>query len=178
MTTVKVWDPVVRLFHWTLVASFAIAWLTAEDAKSLHLLAGYAAASLIALRLVWGIIGTRYARFRQFVAAPKTVVTYLGDVMTGREARYLGHNPAGGMMIIALLLSLGGLCFTGWLYTTDAYWGAEWVEDVHEMLANAVLILVGLHVAGVILASFRHGENLARAMISGRKRAPTMSDIV
>jgi cytochrome b len=177
MTTVKVWDPVVRLFHWGLVASLALAWLTAEDVKSLHLLAGYAAASLIAVRLVWGLIGTRYVRFTQFVKAPMTVVTYLRDVLSGREARYLGHNPAGGIMILALLFCLSGLCLTGWLYTTDAYWGDEWVEGVHEALANLMLGLVGLHVAGVVLASLRHGENLARAMISGRKRAPAISDI-
>lgn len=175
--TVKIWDPLVRVFHWSLVASFAIAWLSAEDGRDLHLWAGYAAASLIAFRLVWGIAGTRYARFSQFVRSPGAVVAYLRDIISGREARYLGHNPAGAAMIVALILAMSGLCLTGWLYTTDAFWGEEWVEETHEMLANILLGLVGLHILGVFVASFRHHENLVRAMLTGRKRAPGTGDI-
>ncbi|MBI2254934.1 MAG: cytochrome b/b6 domain-containing protein [Proteobacteria bacterium] len=175
--TVRVWDPFVRVFHWCLVASFAIAWLSAEDGRGLHQWAGYAAASLIALRLVWGIAGTRYARFSQFVRNPRSVAGYLFDILKGREARYLGHNPAGGLMIIALMVVMATLCLTGWLYTTDAFWGEEWVEETHEALANILLALVGLHVGGVIIASLRHRENLIRAMISGRKRMPGRGDI-
>lgn len=170
--TVKVWDPMVRVFHWCLVASFAIAWLSAEEWADLHQWAGYAAAALIGLRLVWGIVGTRYARFTQFVKSPRTVAAYLRDIVLGRERRYLGHNPAGGLMILALIACMSALCLTGWLYTTDAFWGVEWVEETHETLANVLLALVGLHVGGVILAGFRHRENLVRAMVTGRKRAP------
>jgi cytochrome b len=173
----RVWDLAVRLFHWSLVASFAIAWISAEEWQDLHLWAGYAAAALVAFRLVWGLAGTRYARFRQFVRRPRVVVAYLRDVLSGREARYLGHNPAGGAMILALLLALAGLCLTGWLYTTDAYWGVEWVEETHELLANLLLALVGLHVLGVLLASLRHRENLVRAMITGRKRPAAPGDV-
>ena len=173
----RVWDLAVRLFHWSLVASFAVAWISAEEWQDLHLWAGYAAAALVAFRLVWGLAGTRYARFRQFVRRPRVVVAYLRDVLSGREARYLGHNPAGGAMILALLLAMAGLCLTGWLYTTDAYWGVEWVEETHELLANLLLALVGLHVLGVLLASLRHRENLVRAMVTGRKRPAGPDDL-
>ena len=176
-TMVRIWDPLVRVFHWSLVASFAIAWISAEEWNDLHQWAGYAAGALIGFRLLWGLVGTRYARFAQFVRAPGTVIAYLKDILTGRERRYLGHNPAGGMMIVALMLCMAALCVTGWLYTTDAFWGEEWVEETHELLANLLLALVGLHVAGVLVAGFRHRENLVRAMVTGRKRAPGTGDI-
>jgi cytochrome b len=175
---VKVWDILIRSFHWSLVASFAIAWATADDWRELHEWAGYAAAGLIALRLIWGLIGTHYARFSQFVRTPRHIAAYLRDIITGREARYLGHNPAGGLMILALLTAMAALCLTGWLYTTDAFWGEEWVEETHEALANGLLALIGLHVLGVVVASYRHHENLLRAMITGRKRTPHRGDIV
>jgi len=174
--SVKVWDPLVRLFHWSLVASFAVAWITGDEWKALHIWAGYAAAALIAFRVVWGLFGSRYARFTQFVRSPGTVAAYLKDLLAGREARYLGHNPAGGAMILALILSLSALCLTGWMYTTDAFWGEEWVEEAHGALANLLLVLVGLHLAGVALASLKHKENLVRAMVTGRKRAPARGD--
>jgi cytochrome b len=177
MATVRIWDPFVRIFHWSLVTSFAVAWLAGDDWKALHLWAGYAASALIAMRIVWGVIGTRYARFSQFVRSPLTVASYLRDVATGREARYLGHNPAGGAMIVALLVTLAGLCLSGWLLTTDAYFGSEFMEDLHEFLANVALALVGLHVAGVVLTSIRHRENLVRAMVTGAKRAPSAGDV-
>ncbi len=175
--TVRIWDPFVRVFHWSLVISFAVAWFTAEDARAFHEWAGYAAGALIALRLVWGVIGTRYARFSQFVRSPGAVAAYLRDIVTGREARYLGHNPAGGLMIVALVLALAAVCATGWMQTTDAYWGVEWVEELHEAAANLMLALVGLHVLGVLVASLRHRENLIRAMFTGRKRSPGAADI-
>ncbi|MGE5261001.1 MAG: cytochrome b/b6 domain-containing protein [Actinomycetota bacterium] len=177
MATARVWDPFVRIFHWSLVASFAVAWIAGDDWKALHIWAGYAASALIAMRIVWGVVGTRYARFSQFTKSPLAVASYLRDVITGREARYLGHNPAGGAMIMALLVTLTGLCLSGWLLTTDAYFGSEFMEDLHEMLANVALALVGLHVAGVALASLHHRENLARAMVTGTKRAPASGDI-
>ncbi|NIA71559.1 cytochrome B [Pelagibius litoralis] len=175
--TVKVWDPLVRIFHWTLVGSFALAWISADEWDDLHSWAGYAAAALIAFRLVWGLLGPRYARFRQFIRAPGTVAAYLKDVLLGREARYLGHNPAGGAMIIALIVTLAMLCLTGWMYTLDIFWGEDWVEEIHEVLANLMLGLIGLHLAGVFVASLKHHENLVRAMITGRKRSPTSSDV-
>lgn len=175
-TTVRVWDPLVRVFHWSLAFSFVVAWVSADEWDALHIWAGYAASALIAFRLVWGLVGPRYARFSQFVYSPGTVAAYLGELMSGRERRYLGHNPAGGAMILLLIVTLAALCLTGWMYTLDMFWGADWVEELHEALANFLLILVGLHLAGVVLASLKHQENLVRAMITGRKRAPAAGD--
>ena len=167
---VRVWDPLVRLFHWSLVVSFAVAWLSSHASDNLHMLAGYAAGGLILLRVVWGVIGTPYARFSSFVRSPATVIDYLGAILRGNEARYVGHNPAGGAMILALLAGMLVTATTGWLLTTDAFWGDERMQHLHHWSADAVLLLVGVHLAGVALASFRHRENLIAAMIVGRKR--------
>src|SRR3569623_1768684 len=166
---VRSWDPFVRIFHWSLVASFAVAWLSAEDWRALHEWAGYAAGSLLALRLLWGIVGTRYARFRQFIRTPSAVIAYVRDIVTGREARYLGHNPAGGLMIVALIAAVASVATTGWMMTTDTFFGVDWVEHLHETLASGMLALVGLHVLGVLVASLRHRENLVADMLCGRK---------
>lgn len=112
---VRVWDPLVRVFHWGLVAAFATAWLTADELQPVHEFAGYTVAGLVAFRLVWGLVGSRYARFAQFLKGPGETLAYLGDMTRGRERRYLGHNPAGAAMIVALLVTLAGTAFTGWL---------------------------------------------------------------
>ena len=179
MATVKVWDPLVRIFHWALVASFAVAFLVGEerDLRTLHLWAGYFAAALVALRILWGVLGTRYARFSQFVHGPRRIIGYVVDVARGREARHIGHNPAGGAMVVALLLSLLGVSLTGYLMTTDMFWGSESMEEAHELIANGLLVLVALHIAGVVLESVRHRESLVKAMVTGRKRAPREDDI-
>ena len=174
---VKVWDPLVRTFHWSLAASFLLAWISADEWDLLHFWAGYAAAALIAFRLVWGLTGPHYARFGQFVKGPATVRAYLGEMLRGREARYIGHNPAGGAMIVCLLAGLAGVSLSGWLMTTDAFWGSDAMEGAHELLANGLLALVLLHVGGVLFASLRHRENLVRAMVSGRKRSPAPDDM-
>lgn len=171
-TTVKVWDPLVRIFHWSLVLCFGGAYLLGEDGGTLHRGLGYAVLGLVAFRLIWGVIGPQTARFRSFVPTPGRLVSYVKDMLAHREQRYLGHNPAGGAMIVALLLALTGTGISGWMMTTDALWGVEWVEELHEALANGTLALVGLHVAGGIFSSIRHRENLVAAMFSGRKRAP------
>lgn len=175
--SIKVWDPFVRLFHWSLAVSFAVAWLTADEWGELHEWAGYAAGALIALRIVWGLVGPKYARFGNFVRSPGVVARYVMAMVRGREPRYVGHNPAGGLMILALIVGLAGTAVTGWMYTLDAFWGVEWVEETHEAFANVMLALVLLHIGGVLLASLRHRENLPRAMVVGHKRAPGSADI-
>lgn len=175
MATVKVWDPLVRIFHWSLVLCFTVAWISADEWQDLHEWAGYTVAALVLLRIVWGLTGPRYARFSQFVRSPSEVVKYLRAMRSGRETRYIGHNPAGGMMVLALLLSLSLLTLSGWL-GTDLLWGEAWIEDVHEVMGNLLLGLIALHLAGVILASLRHRESLVKAMLTGRKRVPVDSD--
>jgi cytochrome b len=176
--TVKVWDPLVRLFHWSLVVSFAVAWVAADAWDDLHETAGYVAAALVGLRIVWGLVGPRYARFSQFVRSPASAARYVGQMIVGAEPRHIGHNPAGGLMIVGLLLALAGTALTGWMMTLAAFWGADWVEGIHEFLANLMLAMVAVHVAGVVLAGVLHKENLVRAMFTGRKRVPATGDVV
>ena len=174
---IRVWDLVVRLFHWGLVLSFAVAWLSANSWEDLHVWAGYAAGGLIFIRFAWGWVGTPYAKFSQFVRPPKTTLRYLRAVLKGSEARYLGHNPAGGAMVVALMITVSATAFTGWLLTTDVLWGVSWAQHLHSGIADFLLALVGLHLAGVALASFRHKENLVAAMLTGTKRSPEPGDI-
>ena len=171
--TVKVWDPFVRVFHWSLATLFLVAYVTGDEVEQVHIAAGYAIAGLIALRVVWGFVGPAHARFSNFVRSPRQVLAYLRDVALFRAPRYLGHNPAGGAMIVALLVMLVGTSITGIMMTTDAYWGAKWVEEVHEAFANLTVGLIVFHVLGVLVASFEHGENLVKSMITGRKRRST-----
>lgn len=168
--TVRVWDPFVRVFHWSLVSLFAFAFLTGDEWDSAHEKAGYAIVALIVLRVLWGFFGTRHARFSSFVRGPGAVLAFLRDTLRFRAVRHLGHNPAGGAMILALIAAIGVITATGIMMTMDAWWGVEWVEDVHKVAVFATLGLVALHVAGVVLASVEHGENLVKAMFTGRKR--------
>lgn len=169
--TVKVWDLFVRVFHWSLVALFAIAFLTGDEIEWLHLTAGYGIAALVAMRIAWGFMGPEHARFSSFVKGPRAVLTFLKQSAHLDAPRHLGHNPAGGAMVVALLVVLAALCATGIAMTTDAYWGSKTLEESHEILANIALVLVGLHILGVIVASLEHGENLVKAMVTGRKRS-------
>lgn len=181
---IKVWDIFVRVFHWSLVATFAIAYLTEEELLSLHVFAGYAVFGLIMLRLVWGFIGTRHARFSDFVYRPAEVKAFLKDTAHLRAKRYIGHNPAGGMMVVLLLI---GLLFTS--ISGVAIYAAEesagplamlaqslhpyegMLEEGHEFFANFMVLLIVIHVAGVLVESLIHRENLVKAMWNGRKRA-------
>lgn len=170
--TVGVWDPVVRVFHWGTVGLFVLAYATGDEIEWLHLAAGYGIAALLVLRMVWGFVGPRHARFADFVRGPRAVRGYIADMLRLKARRHLGHNPAGGAMVVALLGMLAAIALSGHLMTTDAFWGAEWMEELHEALVHATVVLIGLHVLGVLFASLEHGENLVRAMIDGRKRAP------
>lgn len=173
---VKVWDPLVRVFHWLLVGSVLLAWLTGDDFRLPHEWLGYTMLALIGARLLWGLFGSRYARFSQFLRGPQAVIGYARQTLAGHAPRYLGHNPLGGWMVMLLMLTLAAIGLSGWMMTLDAWFGEEWVEDVHETLANGLLVLVALHVAGAVVTGLKHGENLVGAMFSGRKRAPADDD--
>lgn len=168
--TVDVWDPLVRIFHWSLAGAFFGAYLLGDGGGTWHQILGYTALGLVAFRVVWGFVGSGHARFARFVPSPGRFIGYLGAMLARRERRHVGHNPAGAAMILALLAGIAVTGITGWMMTTDALWGVAWVQDTHEWAAYATLVLVGLHVAGVIYASWRHRENLVRAMVTGRKR--------
>lgn len=186
---VKVWDPLVRVAHWSLATAFFVAYLTEDDLITVHVWAGYTVLGLVLLRIVWGVIGPRHARFTDFVVGPRRAWAYLGAVLRWRARRYLGHNPAGGAMIVLLLLGLLATTFTGlgvygaednagplagWLGNSSAAAEDLW-EEIHEWSANFTLALVFLHVLGVLAESFMHRENLIRAMINGYKRTEPKS---
>ena len=169
---VLVWDLPVRVFHWLMVASFAGAWLTAESERwrQAHVTLGYTMAGLVAFRLVWGLIGTRPARFSGFVRGPLAAARYVGAVLRGRAEHHTGHNPAGALAIVALLLLAIVVSATGWANFNDL--GGHSMEEVHEAAANIMIALVAVHLAGVAVGSWAHRENLVRAMITGRKAGP------
>lgn len=189
--TIRVWDPLVRIGHWVLVTAFFTAYFTEDDLLTQHVWAGYAVAGVILFRVLWGFVGTRNARFTSFVRSPKMTARYLADIAKNRAQRYIGHNPAGGAMIVALLVFLALTVFSGLeIYAIEENAGPlagfviadsdrdgghddeeEFWEEVHEVSANFTLFLVILHVGGVFLASVTHRENLVRSMINGRKHA-------
>ena len=166
---VKVWDPLVRLFHWSLAGLFLANFFT-EEGELVHRGFGYAVLILIAVRFVWGWVGTRHARFADWVPGPRRVRDYLRQRLAGRSRRQLGHNPAAAVMILALLAGVLLVGVTGWLQTTDRFFGEGWLEELHEVLAYGVLGLVVLHVLAAVGESVHYGENLVASMIHGRKR--------
>jgi cytochrome b len=234
---INVWDRFVRIFHWSLVGLFTLAYLTGDDAVTVHEWAGYAIVALIASRIVWGFVGSKHARFSDFVRAPSAVFHYLKSLATCNAPRTLGHNPAGGWMVLLLLVSIlatagsgvvvlgledegplaGHIATDGWIVSVGNTFGGDegkgdskhededddeeyehgdgrmagagnagsqmsatdnqpfesaedaW-EEIHEFLANLTVLLIILHVAGVILSSLAHRENLVRAMITGMKQ--------
>lgn len=177
---IKVWDPLVRIFHWSLVFFFLTAYLTEDDFENIHIYAGYAVSILVGFRLVWGLVGPEYARFSNFVRPPAETLAYLKSLMTGKPQHYIGHNPAGGMMVVALLVVMAATGFAGMALlaiegggplagTFVANFNEDLLEDLHELLANTSVLLVVLHVAGVLVSSLLHRENLIRSMFTGVK---------
>lgn len=188
---IKVWDPLVRAGHWVLVAAFFTAYFTEDDLLSVHVWAGYIVGAVVFVRVVWGFVGTIHARFRDFLYGPRAALRYFGNLLRGSGQRYLGHSPAGGIMVVLLLLGLAAATWSGLMvYAYDQQAGPlasfvvsqdalssgefealeEYWEETHEVAVNVTLLLVILHIGGVLLASFVHKENLVRAMFTGRKR--------
>lgn len=166
---IKVWDLPVRIFHWLLAGSFAVAYLVAESEhlQNLHTIMGYTATGLILLRIVWGFVGSRFARFKSFWFAPRAAIAYLRSLRSKQPQHFLGHNPAGSYAIYAILIAGLATGVTGYMRLNEI--GGESMEDIHEACANVWLGLVILHIAGVIVGSWIHRENLVRAMVTGYK---------
>jgi cytochrome b len=169
MQKILVWDLPTRVFHWLLAACFLGAWLTSESerVRDVHVALGYTMLGLVAFRLLWGLVGTRYARFSSFPFAPRRVLPYLRSLFTRAPQHHVGHNPAGSIAIYALLALalLAGL--TG--YAAHAEIGGEALAELHEGAASAMLSLVLIHIGAVIVSSLIHRENLAAAMLNGYK---------
>lgn len=169
---ILVWDLPTRVFHWSFALSFAGAYLTAESERyrDIHLALGYVFLGMLVFRLVWGLVGTAYVRFLAFWFKPAEIVAYLRALLSPQPQHYVGHNPAGGVAIF-LLLALGLLISVSGL---GLYWeigDEDWFEELHEIAANVMLLVVGVHIAGVLVSSVLHKENLVRAMFNGYKQA-------
>ena len=180
----KVWDLAVRIGHWTLVVAFFAAYFTEDEFLTVHVWAGYVIGAVVCFRLLWGFVGGGHAQFSDFVRSPMAALEYVTSLVRNKSQRYIGHNPAGGIMILLLLMFLFVTVFSGVvLYGIEEGAGplAAWVsayadsedlwEEVHEVFANLTLLLVVMHVAGVLMSGRAHKENLIKAMLTGRKKA-------
>jgi len=199
-SSIKVWDPMIRIFHWSLVVFFTTAFLTGDEESILHAYAGYMVIGLVHFRILWGIVGTKHARFNDFIYRQSKVIQYLKDLARGTPRHYVGHNPAGGYMVILLLATLLLVTFSGLktygiegngplavnteisvISSTKAAAedvesdgasreGESFWEDIHKASSNFMLALIALHILGIVIASRLHKENLIKAMITGKKK--------
>jgi len=168
--SVRVWDPFVRIFHWSLVSCVLINYFLIDDGETLHQWFGYIASGLIAARVIWGFIGTEHARFASFFPTPARLSAHLAALRAGKPAFHPGHNPFGAVMMLALMGTVLALGLSGFLQTTDMFWGEEWLQELHEILASVLIGLAGLHAAAAIIMGRLEGVNLVGAMITGFKR--------
>jgi cytochrome b len=175
--TQTVWSLGVRLLHWTLAGAMITSFVTHDNVGRVHEWAGYVALAAATLRVVLGFSARGYWRFSQFVRGLQATLAYARSVWQHKELRYLGHNPLGGWMVLVMLADAIGAGLTGWLSTTDRFWGVAWVADLHGVLGDALPPLLLLHVAGAIFTSWRHRENLVAAMLHGRKPAAGPDDV-
>ncbi|MBN8291386.1 cytochrome b/b6 domain-containing protein [Rhodobacter sp. NTK016B] len=172
MRRVRVWDPLIRLFHWSLVIAFAANALFTDPESAIHVWIGYIAVGLIGIRLLWGLVGTRYARFSSFPPSLSGAMHQVSDIATGRRQAHLGHTPLGALMIYNLLLTILAIGASGYMMTTNTFWGVKWVEELHEVLVTWAEVSIVVHIGAVLWESHRTGVNLPRAMISGDKIVP------
>ncbi len=167
---IEVWDPVVRIFHWGVVIGCILNLFILPEGKTLHRYVGYVIVGLLSARLVWGFVGTQHARFWDFFPTPGRLRAYVTALASGEETRTLGHSPLAALMMLTLMFLLALTAATGFAMTLDAFWGLKWLESLHGLLANSILVLSGIHVLAAIVESLRHRENLVWSMITGRKR--------
>lgn len=199
---VAVWDIFIRIFHWTLVIAFTVAYFTSEEKNVWHIYAGYTVLALVILRIIWGLVGSQHARFSDFICSPSGVYRYVRELRAGTAKHYFGHNPLGGWMVVGLLGTLLIVTISGLkVYAIEEGRGPlagnpvmltvisaahaeddgdadkkeqeeadeEFWEEIHEASTNFMLLLIGFHVFGVVLSSKLHGENLVKAMLTGKK---------
>ena len=169
---VAVWDPLVRLIHWSLALTILLNGTFIEEESKTHEWIGYIALGLVGLRLVWALIGPKHARFSAFPPSPARAVNHLRAMLSGDKTIHLSHNPLGALMVYNIWASVIAIGITGYMMTTITFFGVDWVEEAHEVIFGWLLFSVALHVAGVAFDTWRSGVNLVRAMITGRKTIP------
>ncbi len=174
---IRVWDVWVRVLHLAFIAGVTAAWFTRHSAGRWHEWIGYGVLLALGMRLIWGIAGPAKARFASFVRRPRTTVQYARQLLRGQAQRYVGHNPLGAWMILWLLSLLGLITMSGWLSTTDRYWGVAWVADLHLWSTWALLASIPIHITGAVHASRQHRENLLTSMLHGHKRVASGDDV-
>jgi cytochrome b len=168
--SVRVWDRFVRVFHWSLVSCVLVNYFLVEDGETLHQWIGYAASALVVMRIVWGFIGSAHARFADFFPTPARLRRHWAAMRSGRPDRHDGHNPLGALMMLTLLALVLSLGVTGFMQTLDAFWGEEWLQELHEVIASALILLATLHAAAAIVMGRIERTNLVAAMVTGVKR--------
>ena len=166
---VPVWDRFIRVFHWSLVACVMINFFVVDDGEILHRWLGYTASILVCARVIWGFIGPRHARFADFFPTPTRLRTHLAALRAGTRDHHDGHNPAGALVMLAMLAVVLALGATGFLQTTDAFWGESWLKELHEALAATLIGAAGLHAMAAIVMSHLERTNLIKAMFTGIK---------
>lgn len=163
------WDLFVRVFHWSLVACIVFNFFIQDDGETLHQWVGYTASALVLTRTVWGFVGPPNARFVNFWPTPARVMTHLRELMSGQHHGSAGHNPLGALAMLTLMALVLSLGTTGWMQGLDAFWGEEWLQDVHEALGNGLITLAGVHAAAALIMGRLERTRLIKAMITGTK---------
>jgi cytochrome b len=175
---VAVWDPLVRLIHWSLALCILLNGTVIEDESTAHELIGYAALGLVVVRLIWALVGSRHARLSAFPPSPARAIRHVREMIAGDKTIHLSHNPLGALMVYNLWGSVILIGLTGYMMTTVSFFGVDWVEEAHEAVFGWLIFSVALHIAGVGLETYRSGVNLVRAMMTGRKTIPEGRDVV
>jgi cytochrome b len=175
---VAVWDPLVRLIHWSLALTILLNGAFVDEESKAHEWIGYIALGLVGLRLVWALIGPKYARFSAFPPSPRRAVRHIKAMLAGDRSVHLSHNPLGALMAYNIWASVIAIGVTGYMMTTLTFFGVDWVEEVHEAIFNWLLLSIALHVAGIAFDTWRSGVNLFRAMVYGRKNVPEERNVI
>lgn len=176
-TTLRLWDPVVRLFHWSLAGAFVANYFFTEEGESWHRWLGYYAMAWLAIRVVWGFVGTPAARWTDFWPTRARLRAHVDALLHGRPYHRLGHSPLGALVMILMMALMLGLGVTGYLMEeVDYFWGMDLPEDLHAAFANGLLALVGLHLLAAVVESVRLRENLPLSMVTGRRRQRTFTE--
>lgn len=164
-----VWDRFVRVFHWSLVSCITLNYFVLNDGKTTHQIVGYMALTLVLARIIWGFIGSRHARFVDFFPTPSRLAHHFRDVRAGNHTANQGHNPVGALMMLALMATVLALGTTGWMQTLDAYWGEEWLQNLHRGIGNVLISLATLHALAAIVMGRIERTRLIKAMVTGIK---------